>query len=104
MVFERTQGTSLGMRFQWTEFEILREEFDKIQMEFDETGNSISHKALIKENVKFYGRSFVDKNPRRKVIKKKKCIFIRLLFYSLSFTFCPVTGACQSIGQVFYVY
>lgn len=71
MVFERTQGTSLGMRFQWTEFEILREEFDKIQMEFDETGNSISYKALIKENVRFYGRSFVDKNPRRKVIKKK---------------------------------
>lgn len=71
MVFERTLGTSLGMRFQWTEFEILREEFDKIQMEFDETGNSISYKALIKENVRFYGRSFVDKNPRRKVIKKK---------------------------------
>lgn len=71
MVFERTLGTSLGMRFQWTEFEILREEFDKIQMEFDETGNSISYKALIKENVRFYGRSFVDKNPRRKVIKRK---------------------------------
>lgn len=52
MVFERTQG----MRFQSTEFEILREEFDKIQIEFHETGNSISYKVLIKKNVRFYGR------------------------------------------------
>lgn len=56
MVFERTQGTSLGMRFQPTEFEILREEFDKIQIEFDETRNSISYKVLMKKNVRFYGR------------------------------------------------
>lgn len=75
-----------------SQFEILRQrrsqEFDKIQIDFAETGNSVSYKVLIKKNVRFYGRLwlliFWQKSAEKSSLKKKVFLYdYYFIFYPL---------------------